>query len=310
MFDYKKILPAFIAGGNPADDTLNKYQYEIDNWLTWCSDNDFDPLKITEYDARLYLRYLTNRRYADASIALKVSAVKMFYYVTTKLKLVETNPFADIKTKAPTYDDADFDFLKPSELKEICDSLRSSTDPVSARNLAIVMLMAVEGLRTVEVHRMSDEDFKERTNSILIHGKGRDAYIYPCEDTLNIIERYRSVRPEPIADGAGTPTFVGLARKFYGHRITRNGIRWAINGILTAANKKKSGEACHMLRHTCGTNLYAATKDLRLVQETLRQKNPSVTARYAHVSERITDRKTSTISPFKSNEASNENDGN
>ena len=56
---------------------------------------------------------------------------------------------------------------------------------------------------------------------------------------------------------------------------------------------------CHVFRHSCGTNLYAATKDLRVVQETLRQRDPKVTARYAHVQQRMDKRYTSSIVPKK-----------
>lgn len=296
MFDIKEILPAYIAHGKPSEDTLRHYEDEINNFLKWTADNAYDPLKIDENDARQYLSYLTERGYSDASVAIKIAAVRTYYFVTTKLKLTAENPFADVKAKAPVYDDADFDYLTVDEIAELCAVIKSSPSPTSSRNLAIVMLMAVEGLRTVEISRMSDEDIRRQNASILIHGKGRDAFIYPCKDTLDVLFNYINVRPNSIRDENGTPTFVSLAKNFLGTRITRTGIRWAINSVLIAADKKKHGAACHMLRHSCGTNLYRATKDLRLVQETLRQKDPAVTARYTHVNRH--ERDTGKISPF------------
>lgn len=55
------------------------------------------------------------------------------------------------------------------------------------------------------------------------------------------------------------------------------------------------GLSCHVFRHSCGTNLYAETKDLRLVQDTLRHRDPKVTARYAHLTGRLEHRSTSVI---------------
>lgn len=301
MFNYQDNLSRYIAGGRPSDDTLKHYNAEIDNFLAWCKDNGYEPLSdITENEAFQYLEFLnTTMNYAEASVCLKISAAKTFYFVAQRLNQIKDNPFDGVKPKQSTRDDADIDFFTVDELKEICNSILKRNDATAHRDLAIVMLLAVEGLRTVEIHRMSDEDFRPSTNSILIHGKGRDSHIYPCEDTLKAINRYLENRPEPVKDEFGTPTFIGYSPKFFGVRISRNGIRWAVNHILLAVDKKKKGSSCHTLRHSCGTNLYSETKDLRLVQETLRHTDPQTTARYAHIVERTTERPTSNISPFK-----------
>ena len=66
------------------------------------------------------------------------------------------------------------------------------------------------------------------------------------------------------------------------HNYSRNSIRDIMNRIL---------------RHSCGTNLYSETKDIRLVQEQLRHSDPKMTARYAHVHERMTNRHTEKLAP-------------
>ena len=42
------------------------------------------------------------------------------------------------------------------------------------RDKIIIMLMALEGLRTVEVHRMSVNDINWEMKTIYIHGKGHN----------------------------------------------------------------------------------------------------------------------------------------
>lgn len=301
MFDYKSILPMFIAHGTPSEDTLRHYFTEIDNYLKWCEGNAYNPFELTDFDARQYVRYLVEKEYSAASINIKVAAVKAFYQVATQTRNAPINPFIDIKVKSPVYDDADFFFLTTEEIAELVKPFKNSTDRVHLRNLAIIMLMAVEGLRTVEVHRMSDSDYNKRTKSLLVHGKGHDGYIYPCEDTILTLRNYAMIRGEQVSDDLGTPTFVSYAASNRGQRISRHGIRWAINNILNAAGKKHENAACHMLRHSCGTNLYAETKDLRLVQEVLRQKDPATTARYAHIVDRFKSRATSRLSPLGGN---------
>lgn len=298
MFDYKKYLPAYISRGNPSADTIRHYHEEIDHYLEWCEGNSYEPLNITEFDARQYMRHLIEEGYAEASVNLKLAAARAYYTVAVALKQTAENPFVDIRTKQPSYDDADFIYFTTEEIGKICSSLIGTKRYVDARNLAIIMLMAVEGLRTVEIHRMNDSDYNPTTASLLVHGKGHDGYIYPCKATLDALENYKRQRPAQYRDAEGAPTFVSFGKQTFGQRITRNGVRYAVNNILAEHGKKIRGKSCHVLRHSCGTNLYAATKDLRLVQETLRQKDPATTARYAHVVERIESRATAQISPF------------
>lgn len=294
-------LPMYVAGGSPSEDTLRHYNTEIDNFLKWCNDNDYEPLvDIDEKEAFQYLHFLTEQKYALTSINLKIAAAKTFYFVASKLKLSDKNPFEDVKPKTAHPEDADFHFFKTEEIKVIIDYILQRNDIAVDRDISMIMLMAVEGLRTVEVHRMSDKDIDWKNNRILVHGKGRDSYIYPCYDTLELLRKYLECRPTPTDDELGTPTFIGYSKKFFGERISRNGIRFSINEILKAVGMKQKGDSCHVLRHSCGTNLYSQTKDLRLVQETLRHTNPQTTARYTHIVDRIEDRQTNKISPFNS----------
>lgn len=299
--EIKKEMPNYIAGGNPTEDTLRHYNTEINNFLTWCKDNAYNVLTdINGREAFEYLRYLNTKKYSAASISLKISAAKTFYFVAKKLEVfTNDNPFEDVKPKKAAIDDTDFNFFSVEELKEIIDIIIVRNDIATLRDIAIIMLMAVEGLRTVEVHRMSDEDIDFNRGRILIHGKGKSSYIYPCEDTFNTLKNYLNTRPQPIADDEGTPTFIGYSKKFFGERISRNGIRFTVNNILKNANLRKHGESCHTLRHSCGTNLYSETKDLRLVQETLRHSDPATSARYAHIVDRLDERQTKKISPLK-----------
>ena len=297
--EIKKELPLYVAGGLPSEDTLRHYNTEIDNFLTWCNGNAYNPLTdIDDREAYQYLKFLTDKKYSKASISLKISAAKTFYFVAKKLKLVEANPFDDVKTKRALNDDTEFNYFTTDEIKKIIEYIISRADMATDRDIAMVMLMAVEGLRTVEIHRLSDEDIDLKNNRILIHGKGRDSYIYPCQDTFDVMQKYWVKRPAPVTDEQGTPFFVGYSKKYFGERISRNGIRFTVNAILRAVNLKKHGDSCHVLRHSCGTNLYSETKDLRLVQETLRHTDPQTTARYTHIKERMEDRQTAKLSPF------------
>ncbi len=74
-----------------------------------------------------------------------------------------------------------------------------------------------------------------------------------------------------------------------------DGLRRIVNGYLEQSGLRNKvnldGEAIslsnHALRHTYATQVYAATKDLLLVQRSLGHANPRTTAKYAHVNNDI-----------------------
>ena len=76
--------------------------------------------------------------------------------------------------------------------------------------------------------------------------------------------------------------FVSVRKNGRGRgRISRIGLNSVIDGYLNKAGLKRKRVSCHALRHTCGTLLYDATKDIRAVQDTLRHENITTSAIYA-----------------------------
>jgi integrase/recombinase XerC/integrase/recombinase XerD len=69
-------------------------------------------------------------------------------------------------------------------------------------------------------------------------------------------------------------------------RITRTGLSKWMDELLLKAGIVKKGRACHALRHTCGALLYQATRDVKVVQETLRHTSIGMAAKYSHVEDR------------------------
>ncbi len=60
---------------------------------------------------------------------------------------------------------------KPTELQRVWDYLASNDD---TRLKVIVGLLYYQGMRRVEVARLSVEDFNRESKTLLVHGKGRD----------------------------------------------------------------------------------------------------------------------------------------
>lgn len=296
--NYKQFLPRYIAGGSPSADTFRTYTECIDQFLSWCIQNQLHPLSVQDYQMRLYLEHITQQGYKKSSTALYIIAIRAFYHVAIKLGLIAENPCEDIQTRNSFHYDEQYHFFTTEQIGMLLQSLQQEDNQfLRYRNMLIVMLMGIEGLRNVEVHRLNDEDIDWQHSVIFIRGKGHDGYIYPSGKTMQLIKDYQGSRPASVKEGLLTPLLISNSHNSQCKRLSRNGIRYLMNNALTTVGLKEKGVACHVLRHSCGTNLYAKTKDLRLVQETLRQRDPKIAARYAHVQERMEHRYTDALVP-------------
>ena len=302
---FYEYLPRYIAGGAPTADTRDTYELAIRLFLHWCMEQNLHPLSdVHDYQIRIYMEEMRARGYSAATLMIKGAAIRAFYKVAQRLSFIAENPCADLQLRNPQHLDEDYKYLTVDQIKEICESLAADKNALRRlRNLLIVYLMGVEGLRVVEVMRLSDEDIDWQRGRIEIRGKGHAGIIYPCEETFQLLKAYIEERGPVPPENRLTPTVISCAHNNPQGRITRVGIRYVINKALTEAGLKQPGYACHLFRHSCGTNLYQETKDLRVVQETLRQRSPKVTAKYAHVHDRMERRYTRGITPGLSVEA-------
>ena len=272
----------------------------IDSYIKWCLTNKVHPLKITEYQFMYYRDFLIKMNMKKGSIKVKLNAIKQFYNIAVKLKLIENSPAKDVGVKI--HEASEISPMKFLTLEQLRDLLNIIPDYDEKhieylRDKIIIMLMALEGLRTVEVHRMSVNDINWEMKTIYIHGKGHNDFIYPRDDVLFLLQAYLKIRPFDFAfiDEFGEPVFTTLTNQVKGKRMDRRGIRYNVDKWLTKAGLKKEGISCHMLRHTCGTLLYKDTKDLQIVKQVLRHSNVNITSKYAHIYNKMDKRYTTGI---------------
>jgi len=301
ILHYQEFIPMYISRGRPSDDTLATYESAINQFLKWCKTSNAHPLYLRDYQLRTYQRILTEYGYKDDSIAVKIIAVRLFYEVAFKLKLIDENPCKDIVTSSSFAQDEAIRYYTNEQIQAISDYFNGEEDEfLRFRGKLAVYLMAVEGLRCVEVHRANREDINFELGIMQIHGKGHGRQIYPCDETLKVIKDYINACPDKSLigkEGNFTPLFLSNTNFAKYKRISRDGLRYIINKALKSCGIKMEGASCHILRHSCGTNLYAANKDLRLVQDVLGHRDPKTTARYAHLHNRLSNRGTAAIAP-------------
>lgn len=279
-----------VANGDARPDTIATYISHINHWLNWCRVNNIDPGHATTTHLKAFRQELVQSGAAHATISLKLTTVRRFYDGAVSRGLLEANPVNGVK--APRKRTADAEIIKcltAGETERFFEAIPHDHKLKNLRDRAMAALMTLEGLRRIEICRANLEDIEETDSGvrILVHGKGKDGYIYPREDTVACIQNYLIQRGPVQSDKDGEPIFVSLSKgdKVRG-RITRIGLSKWIDTILTKAGITKKGRGCHALRHTCGALLYQATRDVKVVQETLRHASIAMAAKYSHVQER------------------------
>lgn len=288
-----------VANGDARPDTIATYISHLNHWLNWCQVNRVDPGQARPLHLKAFRQELVQAGAAHATISLKLTTVRRFYDGAVSRGLLVSNPASGVK--APRKRTADAEIVKcltAGETERLFESIPDDRKLKNLRDRAMVALMALEGLRRVEICRANVDDIEETDSGarILVHGKGKDGYIYPREDTVACIRDYLAQRGPVQSDKDGEPIFVSLSKSdLVRGRITRIGLSKWIDTMLAKAGITKKGRACHALRHTCGALLYQATRDVKVVQETLRHASIAMAAKYSHVQDRGKARYTQTI---------------
>jgi len=279
-----------VANGDACVDTLKTYQNQIQIWLTWCSENSVCPGQATIEDVKNWRKDLVDSGAKPSTISLKLTTVRRFYQSAVDRGLIENNPANNVHApKDRRAKKEQIKFLSAGEAELLFRAVPSDGGIKALRDRAMVGLMTLEGLRRVEIVRACVSDIEGHAQEVrlLIHGKGKERYVYPREDTAAALADYLITRGSVVEDEQGEPLFVQIRKG--GHlegRISRQGVNSIIDFYMLKAGIKREGLSCHALRHTCGALLYQATRDIRAVQETLGHSNISTSAGYAHIIER------------------------
>ena len=296
--NFADILNIDIANGDARPDTIRAYKSNMKLFVEWYREQGYNINNITEWHIKKYRQYMINRELARSTMSLKLTTIRRFFEGMKDRGYIEKNPAENVKPPRDREAKETRKHLTPGEVELLIQELNNSSGIKSLRDKAMIALMLMEGWRAVEVVRANVEDIDWQEGVIFTRGKGKDGHIYPREDTLQMINDYLEAREAVKPDDSGTPLFVNLGHSTKGTRLSRPGLRKAVNSYLKAAGIKRDGISCHALRHTCGMMLYKNSKDIKVVQETLRHSDPSTAAKYSHITERKKARYTEDI-PIK-----------
>ncbi len=287
---FAEFLGLNVADGRASPDTIANYKSQVKLYLQWCFDTATNPLLATKKELQQYRAYLVKKKYKPASIALKLNVVRRFYQGASEQGLTAHNPAKEVKP--PVHRSAPASSIQYLELEQL-KSLLALTEGSSLklrRDRVMIGLMALHGLRTIEVTKLNFGDLSQQGERklIVVESKRSERIVQLRDDFSNWLLDYLAARG---CQTAKTPIIVSLAGNSRGKRLSRDGVRKVVNRYLEQiglrCHRDKLKLSNHALRHTFATQVYASTRDLRLVQQALGHQNPQTTARYAHLVEGI-----------------------
>ncbi|MEY2985322.1 MAG: hypothetical protein RLZZ568_1939 [Cyanobacteriota bacterium] len=300
---FAEFLAIDVGAGDAAKDTLITYQRQLQLFLKWCAAQPsatgdsaigLHPAAVTPRDIKRYRRWLIEHRgVKPATIALKLSVVRRFYQAALERGLISVNPANGVKPPKEKRDtSARITYLEQGEIAQLLGAIPQDNSLRAARDYSLLAIMALEGTRTVEMHRADVGSLVKQGShyGIRVEGKRNIRLVPLTPDLANVLLNYVELRQklgEQLTPHS--PLFIALGNRAGGKRLSRRGIRLIVDQYLIQVNLKQTPGrtlSTHSLRHTAGTLALRAGADLRQVQDLLGHADPRTTAIYAHIADR------------------------
>ena len=292
------IINDFFTFLDVSEKTIATYRRALKQFFVFLSNNNISSPVYD--DILLFKKELENRNCKSATIALYLASVRRFFSWCEQKKVY---PNISVGVKAPRQDRGHKrDFLGAKQLKLLLNTIDRSTLE-GKRDYAIIALMSVGGLRTIEVSRANVEDVRILGDFTVLYvqGKGRKdrtEFVKLPDPVLEAINEYLRERAKYVEKSDGTagsertvkeiaPLFSSTSNRNKNGRLTTRTISGIAKRAMRQAGLDSPRLSAHSLRHSAVTLSLLAGADLAEVQAFARHSNISTTQIYSHAVDRI-----------------------
>ncbi|MCC5950855.1 MAG: tyrosine-type recombinase/integrase [Acidimicrobiia bacterium] len=223
------------------------------------------------------MAYLSGRRYARATVARKVSAVRRYHRWLQHSGRLAADPTAGLS--APGGGGRLPRVLRTEEVAHLLDERESESEPtdVDLRDRAVLELLYGCGLRVSELCALEVADLRLGERTATVWGKRSKQRQVPMgEPAVDAVARWLD-GPRAAMVTAETPSEALFVNR-RGRRLGPRDVRRILDRRALAPTHP------HALRHTYATHLLDGGADLRAVQELLGHEDLATTQVYTHVS--------------------------
>jgi integrase len=149
----------------------------------------------------------------------------------------------------------------------------------TSRDLAIVGLMLLHGLRSCEVLALNREDVQFPDSQVRVQGKGKRVRVLPlARETVELLDHYMTLERPPRC---GQALFVCLKGSARGNRMTPAGLRSLFRHHRETTNVTQANP--HRFRHTFASDMIRAGISLPALMQLMGHANIQTTMVYVQL---------------------------
>lgn len=276
-----------VAQGDASPETIRTYWGQVEQYLEWCEAEGVHPALVNEADVKRYRTDLIEEDYARTTIAAKLNVVRRFYAMAQARGYRPDNPAEGVKAPPDRTDRAErVKWLPLSAVQRVLDAPDVSTVK-GRRDRAILVLLAVHGLRVSEVARLALADVDLEAGKLTVLGKGQKQRTVLLVDLSEAALRdWLEVRNAQDDEAAVFVSVRDRRGDGPGTAMSRRGIRKMVDSYLEDLELKREGVSCHALRHSFATLSRAAGAKLDAIGRTLGHASVTTTQIYADIVDR------------------------
>jgi integrase/recombinase XerD len=252
---------------------IHRFLAEIDE-----ADLRLDQLTVAQLD-ELLVRMIQDNRYARTTIQTLISALRPFF------RFAEQHGWCRLGLAAAIIAPRRYQHeglpIGPSwdDVKRLLAAV-GGDQPADIRDRALLMMLAIYGLRAGEVTALNLKDFDWGREMLCVpRGKSQRPRNYPlCRPVGDAVLRYlREVRPRSDR----REVFLTLVAPF--RPLTANSLGRAVYRRFRALGLTLPHYGAHVLRHACASHLLSQGLSLKEIGDHLGHSDPDVTRIYAKV---------------------------
>ena len=254
--------------------TADSYCLDIELMRRYFEGLELDLAELDKDDIKDYLGSIYSEVKAS-SLRRKIVAIRQFYLLMHKRKIVEDNP--TLTLTGPKKDGVLPGALTRDEMVKLIE-YNYPQNLKGLRDRAIIEMLYSSGVRVGELIslKIKDMDFKGKTVNVL--GKGKKERLLPVTaQAIESIENYLFKRP----GGKEKESIIFCNLK--GEPLTERGVQYIIDTLAKNCGIYRKVTP-HMLRHSFATHFLENGMNLRYLQKLLGHSNLSTTEIYTHLS--------------------------
>ena len=237
--------------------------------------NYVGKIDVSIKDIRSYQRYLSLKKYSNATVARRISSLRSFYGYLKRNNIIKSNPMVLIGN--PKKEKKLPNFLNYNDVEKLL-SMPNLDTSLGQRDALVMEMLYSTGVRVSELVNIKLSDINYTDGSILVMGKGsKERYVYFGSRCRKLIDKYVNNGRRELVNS------VYLFSNKHGNKLNDRVVRMIISKYERLAGLKMHVTP-HTLRHTYATHMLNEGADLKSVGDLLGHENLSTTQIYTHVS--------------------------